>query len=62
MAADRSAAELERSLAERADHLLRTAVLLTGSRDAGDAVAPCRVLSSTPWAHSRCRVSLRVTC
>ena len=36
MAADRSAAELERFLAERADHLLRTAVLLTGNRDAGE--------------------------
>jgi len=35
MAADRSAAELERFLADRADHLLRTAVLLTGSREAG---------------------------
>jgi RNA polymerase sigma-70 factor (sigma-E family) len=36
MAADRSTAELERFLAERADHLLRTAVLLTGSREAGE--------------------------
>ncbi|HSZ41497.1 MAG TPA: SigE family RNA polymerase sigma factor [Trebonia sp.] len=36
MAADRSAAELECFLAERADHLLRTAVLLTGSREAGE--------------------------
>jgi DNA-directed RNA polymerase specialized sigma24 family protein len=36
MAADRSAAELERFLAERADHLLRTAVLLTGSKEAGE--------------------------
>ena len=36
MAADRSAAELERFLAERADHLMRTAVLLTGSREAGE--------------------------
>jgi DNA-directed RNA polymerase specialized sigma24 family protein len=36
MAADRSAAELERFLAERADHLLRTAVLLAGSRDAAE--------------------------
>jgi DNA-directed RNA polymerase specialized sigma24 family protein len=35
-AADRSTAELERFLAERADHLLRTAVLLTGSREAGE--------------------------
>jgi RNA polymerase sigma-70 factor (sigma-E family) len=34
--ADRSTAELERFLAERADHLLRTAVLLTGSREAGE--------------------------
>jgi len=36
MAAERSIAELERFLAERADHLLRTAVLLTGSREAGE--------------------------
>src|SRR5580698_6814595 len=36
MPADRSTAELERFLAERADHLLRTAVLLTGSREAGE--------------------------
>jgi len=36
MTADRSTAELERFLAERADHLLRTAVLLTGSREAGE--------------------------
>ncbi|MGH3170699.1 MAG: SigE family RNA polymerase sigma factor [Trebonia sp.] len=36
MAADRSAAELECFLAERANHLLRTAVLLTGSREAGE--------------------------
>jgi RNA polymerase sigma-70 factor (sigma-E family) len=34
--ADRSTAELERFLTERADHLLRTAVLLTGSREAGE--------------------------
>jgi RNA polymerase sigma-70 factor (sigma-E family) len=36
MPADRSAAELEGFLAERADHLLRTAVLLTGSRESGE--------------------------
>jgi RNA polymerase sigma-70 factor (sigma-E family) len=36
MTADRSAAELECFLAERADHLLRTAVLLAGSREAGE--------------------------
>jgi RNA polymerase sigma-70 factor (sigma-E family) len=36
MAADRSTAELECFLAERADHLLRTAVLLTGSKEAGE--------------------------
>ncbi len=36
MTADRSTAELERFLAERAGHLLRTAVLLTGSREAGE--------------------------
>jgi RNA polymerase sigma-70 factor (sigma-E family) len=36
MAADRSTDELERFLAERADHLLRTAVLLAGSREGGE--------------------------
>jgi RNA polymerase sigma-70 factor (sigma-E family) len=36
MAADRSTAELEQFLAERADHLLRTAVLLAGGREAGE--------------------------
>ncbi len=36
MAADRSTDELERFLAERADHLLRTAALLAGSKDAGE--------------------------
>ena len=36
MAAERSAAELELFLAERADHLLRTAVLLAGSREGGE--------------------------
>jgi RNA polymerase sigma-70 factor (sigma-E family) len=36
MPADRSVAELERFLAERADHLLRTAVLLAGSKEAGE--------------------------
>ena len=35
MADDRTVAELEHFLAERADRLMRTAVLLTGSRDAG---------------------------
>jgi RNA polymerase sigma factor (sigma-70 family) len=36
MAADRSTAELERFLGERADHLLRTAALLAGGREAGE--------------------------
>ena len=36
MAADRGTAELERFIAERADHLLRTAVLLAGSKEAGE--------------------------
>ena len=36
MAAERNAAELECFLVERADHLLRTAVLLAGSRNAGE--------------------------
>ena len=35
MTNDRAATELEQFLAERADRLLRTAVLLTGSREAG---------------------------
>jgi RNA polymerase sigma-70 factor (sigma-E family) len=35
MAHDRAAGELERFLAERADPLMRTAVLLTGTREAG---------------------------
>jgi RNA polymerase sigma-70 factor (sigma-E family) len=35
MATDRTVAELERFLAERADRLMRTAVLLSGSHDAG---------------------------
>jgi DNA-directed RNA polymerase specialized sigma24 family protein len=35
MADDRMANVLERLLAERADRLMRTAVLLTGSREAG---------------------------
>jgi RNA polymerase sigma-70 factor (sigma-E family) len=35
MANDRTVRELERFLAERADRLMRTAVLLTGSREAG---------------------------
>ena len=36
MAAERNTADLERFLAQRGDHLLRTAVLLTGSREAGE--------------------------
>jgi hypothetical protein len=36
MAADRSTAELEDFLTDRADHLLRTAALLAGSREAGE--------------------------
>jgi RNA polymerase sigma-70 factor (sigma-E family) len=43
MAADRSAAELERFLAERADHLLCTAVLLAGSREAGEDLSQTAV-------------------
>ena len=35
MADDQKAGELDRFLAERADPLMRTAVLLTGSREAG---------------------------
>ena len=36
MGADRAAADLELFLAERGEPLLRAAVLLTGSRDAGE--------------------------
>jgi RNA polymerase sigma-70 factor (sigma-E family) len=36
MGADRAAADLERFLAERGEPLLRTAVLLAGSREAGE--------------------------
>lgn len=36
MRADRAAADLERFLAERGEPLLRTAVLLAGSREAGE--------------------------
>jgi len=35
MADDRAVGELERFLAERADQLMRTAVLLTGSCESG---------------------------
>lgn len=35
MTNDRAIAEMEEFLAERADRLLRTAVLLTGSRETG---------------------------
>ena len=35
LANDRVVGELEHFLAERADHLMRTAVLLTGSHEAG---------------------------
>jgi RNA polymerase sigma-70 factor (sigma-E family) len=36
MEAERAVADLERFLADRGDHLLRTAVLLAGSREAGE--------------------------
>lgn len=36
MEADKAVADLESFLAERGDHLLRTAVLLAGSREAGE--------------------------
>jgi hypothetical protein len=35
MEPDRAVADLELFLADRGDHLLRTAVLLTGSKEAG---------------------------
>ena len=37
MAEDQAVAELERFLTDRADHLLRAAMLLTGSREIGRA-------------------------
>jgi hypothetical protein len=40
MTNDRAAAELEQFLAGRADRLLRTAVLLTGSREAATVAIP----------------------
>lgn len=43
MSADRSAADLERFLAERGDHLLRAAVLLTSRREAGAGLLPMAV-------------------
>jgi hypothetical protein len=53
MAADRSAAELERFLAERADHLLCTAVLLAGGREAGEDLLQTAV--ERPVRHGRGR-------
>ena len=54
MAQDRAAGELERFLADRADPLMRTAVLLTGSREAAqDLLQTARSSSSLrcslPW-------------
>jgi hypothetical protein len=48
MANDRTVGELERFLAERADRLMRTAVLLTGSRDAGHRPGRRPVASEEP--------------
>ena len=42
MADDRAAGELERFLTERADQLMRTAMLLTGSRETGQDTAADR--------------------
>jgi DNA-directed RNA polymerase specialized sigma24 family protein len=42
MAEDRRDGELERFLAERGGHLLRAAVLLTGSTEAGEDLAQAR--------------------
>jgi RNA polymerase sigma-70 factor (sigma-E family) len=62
MANDRAVAELESFLAERADQLLRTAVLLTGSREAGQDLLQTglerllrhwRTLSGDPEAYLR---------
>ena len=61
MAADRSTAELERFFAERADHLMRTAVLLTGSKR--PAKTFCRPRSSgCCGGGGGSTVILRVTC
>jgi hypothetical protein len=48
MAAERSAVELECFLAERADHLLRTAVLLAGSREGGEDLLQTAVEARKP--------------
>jgi RNA polymerase sigma-70 factor (sigma-E family) len=64
MPPDRSGAELERFLAERADHLLRTAVLLTGSKDAGEDLlqtAVERLLSRWRWFDGNPEAYLRRT-
>ena len=62
MTNDRAVAELEQFLAERADRLLRTAVLLTGSREAGQDLLQTalerllrhwRTLSGDPEAYLR---------
>ena len=54
MAAEPGHSELERFLAERADHLLRTAVLLAGNREAGEDLLQTAVerlaRRSTPWS------------
>ena len=54
MANDQAVAELESFLAERADQLMRTAVLLTGSREAGQDLLQTgleRLLRHWPDAH-----------
>src|SRR5262244_2980806 len=62
MANDRAVAELESFLAERADQLMRTAVLLTGSRETGQDLLQTalerllrhwRTLSGDPEAYLR---------
>jgi RNA polymerase sigma factor (sigma-70 family) len=51
MADDRAVIELERLLADRADHLMRTAVLLAGSRDDGQDLLRAALRAAVPgWS------------
>jgi hypothetical protein len=50
MANDRVAGELEHFLAERAGHLMRTAVLLPGSHEAGQDLLQTAPKPSSPCA------------
>jgi sigma-70-like protein len=63
MADDRTVAELERFLADRADGLMHAAVLLTGSRDAGQDLLQRKLLLlrpvTQPMADPTAEVDLR---